>query len=224
AEALATGTKVREVLFLPEWAASSEGRRLLSEAEKKGARPIEVGPRAMARAATTDNPPPVLAVAPFPIRELQGQAEVGLVLDGLQDPGNAGTILRAAWGAGADLVWAMPGTVDLFAPKVMRAAQGAHFHLVLKEGGVEALLLFAREGGWRLIATEPHADMPYWRARMARPCLLCIGNEARGLSAPLREAAGERVNIPLAPGVDSLNAALSAGILLFELVRRKAED
>ncbi|MCL6613951.1 MAG: RNA methyltransferase [Firmicutes bacterium] len=223
AEALKAEQEIHRVFYLPEWAGSSEGRALLGMAERAGAGLVETGRRAMAKAATTETPPPVLATArlrPRPPEEETSGA--GLVLDGLQDPGNVGTILRAAWGAGAGIVWATPGTVDFYAPKVMRAAQGAHFHLRLAEGAAEEILAFARRGGWWLAAAEARAGTPFWRAKMRRPCLICIGNEARGLSASFLRAADERVSIPLAAGVDSLNAALCAGILLFELARRTA--
>lgn len=221
AEALAAGASVTRVVFLPAWAGTAEGRALLARAAERGAPLAEADERFMARAATTDSPPPVAAVAERTgLGRPSAEASLGLILDGLQDPGNVGTILRAAWGAGADLVWAAPGTADLFSPKVLRSAQGAHFHLELSEMDRAEILARAKEGHWWLAAAESGGGEPFWRAKLKRPCLICIGGEARGVSQDLAKAAAERVHIPLAPGVDSINASVSAGVILFEAARR----
>ena len=227
AEALAAGVGATQVLFLPQWAARPDGQQLLAAAGQAGATLIETGERIMAKVATTDTPAPVVATvrrADFPTLRA-GVPPSGLLLDGLQDPGNVGTILRAAWAAGSSSILAGPGTVDLFAPKVLRAAQGAHFHLSLRELARDELLAAIQEEGWWLVAAEASPGaVPFWRAELRRPCLLLIGNEARGIDPALRGAAAERVSVPMAAGVDSLNAALSAGIILFELVRRAGES
>ena len=220
-EALSVDHPLDRVYFLPEWAGSAEGTELLGLAERMGAILTEVPPRLLAKAATTDTPPPVLAVAAIPRGPVHRTAS-GLVLDGLQDPGNLGTILRTAWGSGVGAIWATPGTVDFYAPKVLRAAQGAHFHLSLQESARDTLPALIRREGWWLAAAEAEGGVPFWQAELRLPCLICIGNEARGIGADLYEAADERVSIPLARGVDSLNAAVSAGVILFELARRIA--
>lgn len=221
AEALAAGRRIGRIFYLPAWGESSEGREILARAEEAGASLFEVTERLMARAATTESPPRVIATAdmhgptPSPAR-----IRAGILLDELADPGNAGTILRIAWAAGFDAVWSTEGTVDLYAPKVMRAAQGAHFHLSLRNVGRRNLLAEARREGYWLAAAVPGGGKPFWRAELRLPCLIAIGGEARGLDPSLMAAADERVSIPLAEGVDSLNAAVSAGIIAFELARR----
>lgn len=223
AEALAAGRRPMQVLFQTGWDGTPAGHALLSAAAGLGVSLVETTARVMAKIATTDTPPPVLAT--MPLAELpggRGSIRAGLVLDGLQDPGNVGTILRAAWGAGLDSAWATPGTVDLYAPKVLRAAQGAHFHLSLRVMGVDETVAVASREGWWLVVTEPKAAVPFWRAELRQPCLICIGNEARGIDPALAAVAKEHVSVPLVPGVDSLNAAIGAGVILFELVRRLA--
>jgi TrmH family RNA methyltransferase len=152
---------------------------------------------------------------------IAARAGLGLILDGLRDPGNLGTILRTAWGAGVGEVWATPETADFHAPKVLRAAQGAHFHLRLRVLERRALLDAADLEGWWLAAADARAPVPFWRAELKRPCMICVGNEAHGLGADLAAAAREKVSVPLAPGVDSLNAAVGIGVILFEIVRRE---
>ncbi|MGE5550202.1 MAG: TrmH family RNA methyltransferase [Bacteroidota bacterium] len=220
-EALKAAAPLDRVYYLPGWAVTPDGKELLTRAARAGAVLTEVSPRFMGKAATTDTPPPVLASVPLPAAGVdEGAGRVGLVLDGLQDPGNLGAILRIAWGAGVRSVWSTPGTVDYYAPKVLRAAQGAHFHLALREIGRQELMAEIERGGWWLATTEASAAKPFWRAALPLPCLVCIGNEARGIGADLRAAARESIAVPLAQGVDSLNAAVVAGVVLFELVRR----
>lgn len=214
---------LEQVYYQAAWAGTPVGREVLSLAVRAGAVVTEVSPRFMSKVATTDTPPPVVAtVTPPPDPGGMSPDGIGLILDGLQDPGNMGTILRIAWGAGVRMVWTTPGTVDFHAPKVLRAAQGAHFHLRLLEIGRAELLAEIERNGWWLTATEASAASPFWQAAMPLPCLICIGNEARGIGEDLRAVARERVAVPLAGGVDSLNAAVIAGIVLFELVRRVA--
>ena len=135
AEALAAGVVATKVLFLPQWAAKPGARPLLAAAGQAGATLIETSERIMAKLATTDSPIPVVAIVrkgDFPAARAAA-SDSGLLLDGLQDPGNVGTILRAAWAAGSSAILAGSGHGGSFSPKVLRAAQGAHFHLHLRE-------------------------------------------------------------------------------------------
>ncbi len=219
-EALLAGERIRQVFCLPEWADSKEGSDLIARASGTGAEIAAVSASFMAKAATTDTPPPVLAVWDFSSRAGKAGGPVGLVLDGLQDPGNLGSILRTAWAAGISTVWALPGTVDFYAPKTLRAGQGAQFHLAWLERTLPELLLTVRQENWWLAATAADGPVSLWQAAFCFPGLICIGSEARGIQPALRAAADEVVSIPMARGVDSLNAAVSAGIILFEIARR----
>jgi len=221
AEALAAGIMPEHVVFQQSWPLTSEGSALLSRAEAGGAVLLEATEKILAGISTTATAPPVIAAVPIPRPDGGGSTQPGLVVDGLQDPGNLGTIIRTAWGAGAGTIFTTKGTVDLYAPKVLRAAQGAHFHLLLRELDRDELLHLIQSEGWRLTVAEPMAPVPFWQAELREPCLIGIGGEARGLGADIIGAALERVSIPLAPGVDSLNAGISAAVLLFELVRRR---
>ena len=140
-------------------------------------------------------------------------------LDGVQDPGNVGTLLRTAAAAGVRRVMAGPGTAYAWSPKVMRAAMGAHFALHIAEGvaaadaarGFEGSVLAADVGGEDLYAAE------WGRA----PTLWLFGSEGQGLSPEAAAAAQRRLRIPLAAGVESLNVAAAAAVCLFEQVRRR---
>lgn len=143
-----------------------------------------------------------------------------LYLDGVQDPGNVGTLLRIAAAAGVRHVLASASTAALWAPKVMRAGQSAHFRLDLREQ-VEAERL--PDFGLRWIGTDLAAADSLWDAALpGTPIGWVVGAEGRGASAAALAACAQRVRIPLAGGVESLNVAAAAAVCLFERRRRLA--
>jgi TrmH family RNA methyltransferase len=142
-----------------------------------------------------------------------------LALDGVQDPGNVGTILRTAAWFGADHVVAGPGTAGLYGPKVMRAAMGGQWDLQLtRSADLGALLARLRRAGVRLYGADLYGTRSSeWQP--ARPSALVLGSEAHGLSASVQSAIDEPVAIPGASrraGAESLNVAVAAGILVYE--------
>jgi TrmH family RNA methyltransferase len=145
-----------------------------------------------------------------------------LYLDGVQEPGNAGALLRVAAAAGLRHVLASPATTALWAPKVMRGAQGAHFVLDLREGIAADQLAGA---GLHLIATTPVGGTSLWRAELPHgPVGWVVGSEGQGVTPAALAACAQRVAIPLATGVESLNVATAAAVCLFERRRRLAVD
>jgi TrmH family RNA methyltransferase len=159
----------------------------------------------------------VFAVPP----EASGPAVGDLVyLDGVQEPGNVGALLRVAAAAGVPQVWAGPGTAALWAPKVLRGAQGAHFGLALREG-VNATELRRHFRG-RLCAATATQATPLWQTDLAVGALGWVfGAEGQGVSDAALAACDARVMIPLAAGVESLNVATAAAVCLFERQRRR---
>jgi RNA methyltransferase, TrmH family len=138
------------------------------------------------------------------------------VLDGVQDPGNVGTILRTAGALGASAVLAMPGTVDLWNAKVVRSAMGASFRLPVMAGTWEALDLFRQRHTlaiWGADTAGAPLDTLDPPARLA----LVVGNEGAGLSAAAHERVDALVALPIAPSVESLNVAVATGIFLYQL-------
>ena len=165
-----------------------------------------------------------LALPPLPSRRQRTGAlhDVGLILDDLADPGNAGAILRSARSAGVQRVRVSVGSVDIFGPKVVRAAGGAHFQLRLEvdfrwPDGAAALPVDTA-----LVLAEAHGGQPYWQFDWTQPAVIVVGGEARGAGAAARKAATDRVRIPMPGGGDSLNVAMATSILLFEAVRQRS--
>ena len=179
--------------------------------------------RAIKHAGDTVNPQGIIAAAHMPASpvEIDVDEQLVLVLDGVSDPGNAGTLLRSALAAGVHTVLASSGSVDLFAPKVVRGGMGAHFRLKL---GVslswEAVV--AKLGTQRaLVVAERRAELPYHEFNWLRPTALIVGNEVRGPSPEALQVATATVSIPMDPEVESLNAAVAGSVILFEAKRQR---
>jgi TrmH family RNA methyltransferase len=154
-----------------------------------------------------------------PAPRVAGAAGDLLYLDGVQDPGNVGALLRVAAAAGVPAVWAAPGTAALWAPKALRGAQGAHFALDLREA-VGAADLRAQFAGRLIAATAADAE-PLWSCALPTGAVGWVfGSEGQGVSAAVLRLCDARVTIPLAAAVESLNVASAAAVCLFERRRR----
>jgi TrmH family RNA methyltransferase len=145
------------------------------------------------------------------------------VLDAVQDPGNVGTMLRTALGLGASGLVALAGTAELANPKVVRGSMGALFRLRAVHASPGDFLEWARGAGVRLWVASAQG-VPLGRGALGArdrrpPVALVVGNEGAGTSPAIEAAAERRIAIPLAPGVESLNVAVAAGILLHEVLR-----
>lgn len=155
--------------------------------------------------------------------ELQGDV---VVLDRLQDPGNAGTILRSAAASGVTEIWSITGTVDLWSPKVLRAAMGAHFVLnIVEQMTTDSIILRAHDLGLSLLATAnaPGALSLYSNELgLNGPVAWVFGQEGDGVS-PMLLARTQQVVIPQSAKVESLNVAAAASVCLFEAMRRKQQ-
>ena len=181
-------------------------------------------PETLASLSDVASPQGVLAVVRAemtPARALAEAEEGVLVLDGVQDPGNAGTALRTAAWFGAGAVLAGPGTAGLYGPKTVRAAMGAHWRLTLsRTDALSDALHRLRRSGFALYGADlTGTPASAWAPR--RPSALVLGSEAHGLSVPALDAVSERVALPAAgggeaAGVESLNVAVAGGILMYE--------
>ncbi len=163
-----------------------------------------------------------LAVVATPKPRFERAADFCLLLEDVQDPGNVGSILRSAAAAGVAQVFLSPQCAFAWSPKVLRAGQGAHFHLEIYED--VDLPAWARSYRGRTIATIPTGAAALYGTDLTGPVGLAIGNEGSGLSLALRQAASHAASIPMPGGFESLNAAAAAAICLFECVRQRRRD
>jgi TrmH family RNA methyltransferase len=180
------------------------------------------------KVGTTRTPQPVLAVAPIVRPGPEVLAREGLVVVGtvISDPGNLGTILRSAEAAGVAAVVLGPGSVDAYNPKVVRASAGAIFGIPVLEAAsegwssVEALDALGALGRQRLGAVASGARS-YDAADLARPTALVLGNEAHGLAPEVAARLDGTIAIPMAGATESLNVAMAATVVCFEVARQR---
>lgn len=157
------------------------------------------------------------------LEEMRDRPVLVLLLDGISDPGNLGTILRTAEAAGADAVVLGNGSVDLYNGKVVRATMGALFRLpVFTCPLTEAADQLKALGGTLLVTSLGEGTERYDRVAYRGKVGIVIGNEARGVSAELLQAATQLVHIPLYGAAESLNAAVATGIMLYEAQRQRS--
>ncbi len=143
-----------------------------------------------------------------------------VVLDRLQDPGNIGTIIRTADAAGYGLIIAMKGTADVFSPKAVRAATGSLFRMpVVFMDSVDELTEYTRAAGKKLVATCLDGERYYYDENLRENIALIIGNEGSGISRELIQSSDLKIKIPMYGNIESLNASVAAGILMYEAVR-----
>lgn len=220
-EALAAKVQFRGAAVSPQLESTSRGAALLSALDAAGVSLVQVREHELEKLADTDSPQGIVAVVEPPAWTLDtlemGKGSVVLVLDAVQDPGNVGTILRTAFALGARGVVALPGTAELLNPKVIRGSMGAIFRLPCVHCSGEELVALATRWGAEVIVADVGGAAP--RPSPLAPCLLVLGNEGSGVSEPIRAAASRSIGIPLAPGAESLNVAIAAGILLYALTR-----
>ena len=190
-----------------------------------GIDPLEVGDGVLKAVADTDTPQGVVAVAETPrfsLGELSEEADLVLVLDQVRDPGNAGTMIRSAAAAGADCVVFTSGSVDAFAPKTVRSSAGSAFKVpVVASVETGAAIEQLREAGFTLVAGSGSADAAVYDVDLTGKVGVLVGNEAWGLQGPAADGVDVTASIPMEEGVESLNVAVAASILLFEAVRQR---
>ena len=219
-ELLRSPLVVRGVLTAPQLADAPRGRALLDQIVGSAIEHAPVKEAEFRSAAETDSPQGVLAIAEIPARSLAGLSGVSplrlLILDAIQDPGNVGTILRTAAALGADATVALPGTVDLWNAKVVRAAMGAHFHSIAFHTTADELFVFLESESLPLWAAEAGGQSVESMQPPAR-LALAVGNEGSGLSSSVRARASAAISVPIAQFVESLNVAVATAILLYQL-------
>ena len=167
----------------------------------------------------TVSPQNIVAVAAMPELAPPPAAAFSLVLDGVQDPGNAGTLVRTAAAAAVDQVLFGPGCVDPFNGKVMRAAMGAHFRVALRSLSHWDAVWAMLPAGQSLYVACAQGRVLYDDVDWSRPSALVLGSEARGASSQLWEKA-TAIAIPMAAATESLNVAAAGAVILFEAARQ----
>jgi len=180
---------------------------------------VEVADRVLLHLSTTEQSQGAVAIFPFPALGLRRERPSLIVLlDRIQDPGNAGTLIRSAAASDADAIWFTPGSADPFNPKVIRAAAAAHAVIDFEVGPPDSLL----DRGLRLaVAENSPGAVPVDEVDWTPPTVLVLGNEGGGVSTEFAARADFSVVVPISSRVESLNVAVAGSVILFEAARQR---
>lgn len=224
-EAIDAGAPIEEILVSGD---QTSGRfdRIITGATGMGVALYDVAESVLEHVADTQSPQGVIAI----VKKSEGDPyafmankdkPLYLVLDGIQDPGNLGTMIRTADAVGATGVFVGSTCVDVYNPKVVRSAMGSMFHLPVFEVELGELLPKLREQGVSVVATTVDAQQTVFAADFAGAVALVIGSEARGVSTEIAGLVDTQVTLPMPGQAESLNAAIAASVMLYEALRQR---
>lgn len=228
AEALAAGADIRFVVRSPRLFDTEAGRTLASALtgwglQTDGADVTELTDVELVELSDTERPQGVLCICSEPSLDLAqlrlGTPATVLLLDGLQDPGNLGTLIRAAGAFGVDGVIVLDGSVDPWNPKAVRAAAGASFRTQIIRAVWAEARLWMEEHNIEILATDPSGD-DVRSFQTGGSWALAVGNEGAGLRPDIVAASTKRLAIPMPGNAESLNAGVAGSILLYSLFTR----
>jgi TrmH family RNA methyltransferase len=171
-----------------------------------------------AEIAQVETPEGITAIAGMPRVELETSDDFRILLDGIQDPGNLGGLLRTAAAAGATAAYLAKGCADVWSPRALRGGMGAQFILPIRERIDPEIALTGFRGA--VIATSPRARQSIYDVDLSGPVAMIFGSEGRGLPDDVSALANQLVHIPMAGKVESLNVAAAAAICCFERLRQ----
>lgn len=224
------GLRLAEEAFTSDWdvqlviyteGLKSNGQKLVDGFAERGADVEMVASHVMQSASNTKSPQGILLVLSTARINLPSQPDFVLVLDNLRDPGNLGTILRTAAAVGVDAVYIPPLTVDPFSPKVVRSGMGAHFRIPIIHASWEMIEQTIDQYEMQVYLAKADGSVVYREADFRQPVALVVGGEAFGLSEQPQNISHQSLYIPMLNQVESLNAAVATGLLLYEVYTQR---
>ena len=222
--ALRNGINIRELYVCPDLVDACSAEELAGTVPHE-CLVIEVTSPVFGKLSYRDKPEGVLGVADIPTWELDRitlpETPLVLVGAGIEKPGNIGAMLRVADAAGASAALFADSCTDLTNPNVIRASTGTVFSVQVGAGSGEDILLWLRQRGLSVVAAAPQTETLYTEMNMTVPVAIVVGKEATGLSPRWLKGAHHTVRIPMMGTADSLNAAVSASLLLYEALRQR---
>lgn len=223
--ALASDNKINAVFFTDLFRAKKEGHKILREIVKKTGEIFEVTEQIMHKLADTETPQGIIATASYDIKNLEEirfkSVPLIVAVDGVQEPGNLGAIIRTSDAAGADAVVILKGTCHAFMQKTIRATAGSIFNIPIIYSGTDKFLEWLTLNGIMLLATALNSDKSIFDAGLKKPIAFVFGNEAHGVSNEIKRKADLILKIPILGKAESLNVSASAAVCLYETVRQR---
>ncbi|NMA43084.1 MAG: RNA methyltransferase [Oligosphaeraceae bacterium] len=224
--ALAADYPIQELYFCPEMYQGENENELLGQCAQRGARLFRLAPQAFGKIAYRDRPEGLLGIGPQKRRGLQDLPAPGtkafyLVAEGIEKPGNLGTMMRSADAVQVDALILCDSRTDLYNPNVVRASTGNLFTLPIAEASSAEAVAWLKKGGVSICAASPHAERLYFDVDMTGPVAVVVGSEQYGLSQKLLQAADECLRLPMLGEADSLNVSTASALLLYECLRQR---
>lgn len=217
--------EIKYIVVSDTFAASADMAVLTGPCEKRGIKIYHIPDALFASVSDTMNPQGILAVLGLHktfLRDARVPGGLIVILDGIRDPGNMGTIIRTADAAGCAGVIIPDGCVELYNPKVLRSTMGSVYHLpVWHCGSITEAMDFCKENGFKIFASHLDGAVSIYDADLSGNTALIIGSEAEGISAEALSHADVLVKIPMTGKAESLNASVAAGVMIFEAVRQE---
>jgi TrmH family RNA methyltransferase len=224
AEALRSRAPLRQLLVTADGLTRHDVQALVEQAEKRGTEVSSVSAAVMAAVSPVRSSSAIVAIAERPPasddRLFTGTALVVVAYD-IQDPGNLGAIVRVTEAAGGTGVIAAGSTADPFGPKALRGSMGSALRLPIAAATPADAVARVRQHGCRVLAGVPRGGRSVFDLDLTISVAVLIGGEGAGLSQPMIDAADERFSIPMQPPVESLNAAVTAAVILYEAHRQR---
>lgn len=223
--ALAAGSHIIKVFFTPAFSAGENSQRLLSLLRRNSAEVFETTERILNKLADTVTPQGIIAIVSHDCCTFEKFAfknpPLIVAVDGIQDPGNLGTIIRTADASGADGIIIFPETCDAFMNKAIRATAGSIFNIPIIYSEYDAFFEWAEKSLVTIFATDINAQKSLFESDLSKPLAFVFGNEAHGVSKRLANKADLLVKIPIFGRAESLNVAASAAVCLYEAARQR---
>ncbi|MCS7186365.1 MAG: RNA methyltransferase [Armatimonadetes bacterium] len=219
---------VLTVALTPEFAETERGKAIIAKAQQRRIPVTLMAPALLDEIAPSETPQGVIAAVRQPTRERLERIEVPtsarvVVIEGLQDPSNVGAIIRTADAIGALAVLYTKGTADPYTPKSVRASAGSLLHVpVVMVSSFEEAVEWLKGNEFQIVGTVPQGGVSVFEANFADRVAVLIGNEARGLSQEAKQKSDLLVTIPMLGKASSLNAAVAAGVVLYEILRQQS--
>jgi RNA methyltransferase, TrmH family len=226
-EAIESQVDFDSIYFTPGFYKSDKGNHIINKIDDTVYINV-IDKRVLEEIADTVNPQGIIAIAneiKYDMVSFLENASTILVLDRIQDPGNMGTIIRTSVAAGVDGIISLKGSVDIYNLKVLRASMGAIFNIAVFSGiDFDSFwnIIEKYRNKYRLISTDPGGDKFYFEEDFTKDIMLVIGNEANGIRKEIIARSDEIIKIPIIGKIDSLNAAVASGIILYELMRNRS--
>ncbi|ADL11942.1 TrmH family RNA methyltransferase [Acetohalobium arabaticum] len=227
-DALEAKADIDQIFYSAQFLSQQKNKELLAQL-REVTEIIEITDSLLNKIADTATPQGIIAIVNQPEFELEDflieDNDLFLIIDRIQDPGNLGTILRTADGAGVDGVFLLKGTVDIYNLKTIRATMGSLFRVpVFGLNSPSDLTDILQMKDIQMVAADIEAKDYYYELDYNQPTALVIGNEGAGAQPETLKLADKKVKIPLSEGIDSLNAAIASGIIMYEMVRQRKNN